>query len=299
MSGRRTVSYFEHVYDPVSLMDPDMYLDEQGVLHMKDIKEKGFDEVVLCVTELDMATNARRRLLTGLTKAATDHQLLVTADPWRVGGIFGGEGISLYEQNGGKPCICEPKLESLLYNWLDTVVEAGITRVFWDEPELACPDHNLSLELIDRFSQAAVARGINWNSSCVRSRDPNIDMSGKVAALSAIKELAVAPYQWHPQNKSPRPASEVVANIAPWFARIKSAADANGIDCQAWMQGFNISAENIPTLEVYLEEIKKAGIGNVAVWGYEGCKSVPHLNSATAEPASVVWRKMTELMLAA
>ena len=131
---------------------------------MVDIADRGFDEVVLCVTELDMQTAARRKLVTDLAKTASDSGLLVTADPWRVGGIFGGEGMSLYEQNGGKPCICEPQLERLLHEWLDTVAASGINRVFWDEPELDCPEHNRSLELIDTFSQQAVARGIDWNS---------------------------------------------------------------------------------------------------------------------------------------
>lgn len=164
MAERHTVSYFEPQFDSLAIMEPAKFFYQRGEAHMVDIADKGFDEVVLCVTELDMQTAARRKLVADLAKTASDSGLLVTADPWRVGGIFGGEGMSLYEQNGGKPCICEPQLERLLHEWLDTVAASGINRVFWDEPELDCPEHNRSLELIDTFSQQAIARGIDWNS---------------------------------------------------------------------------------------------------------------------------------------
>jgi hypothetical protein len=277
-------------------MMPQLFFDNHGAEHMMDIAVRGFNEVIMCVTEPDIRIDARRQLLTDLTRTAKDLGLLVTADPWRVGGIFGGEGMSIYEQNGGKPCLCEPELEALLLDWLDTVAEAGIDRVFWDEPELSCPDHNLSLELVDRFSQEARARGILWNGSCIRSRDPNVDLSDDVASMVAINEIAVAPYPFHPQNPTPKTALEVVDSIAPWFARIKAAADKHGVDAQAWLQGFNISRENMGALEVYVKEIQRAQIGNIAVWGYNGCESVTCLNTPTSEPAGVVWEEVCRLM---
>lgn len=296
MTERRTVSYFEHQFHSTAIMDPSQFFDRYGAGQIADIAERGFDEVILCTTELDMQTKARRKLLTNLTKTAATSNLLVTADPWRVGGIFGGEGMSLYEQNGGKPCICDPALEQLLSHWLDMVADTGIKRIFWDEPELACPDHNRSLELIDRYSQEAVSRGIQWNSSCVRSRDPQTDLSAAVAAMPAIDEIAVAPYPFHPQNKVQKTADEVVDSIAPWFQRIKQSADTHGVSAQAWLQGFNISAANLPVLEIYVNEITRAGIGNIAVWGYNGCGIVTDLNPAPAERPSVVWDEVCRVL---
>ncbi|NCU31078.1 hypothetical protein EOM57_04715, partial [Candidatus Saccharibacteria bacterium] len=240
MTARRTVSYFEPQFNSTAINHPRKFFDNSGVGHMIDIRRRGFDEVILCVTELDMQTIARRKLLADLREVAEDQGLLVTADPWRVGGVFGGEGMSFYEQNGGKPCICEPRLEELLLRWLYTVAESGIKRIFWDEPELSCPDHNRSLELIDRFSQEAKSRGISWNGSCIRSRDPDIDLSDSVASMIAIDEIAVAPYPFHPHNNSTKKTiPEVIDGIVPWFQRIKKAADKHNIDTQAWLQGFN------------------------------------------------------------
>lgn len=296
MSERLTVSYFEPQFHSTVTMWPPSFREEAEA-HMADISAKGFDEVIICVTEPDIKIAARTGLLVNTVQAAKDNGLLVTADPWRVGGIFGGEGMSMYEQNGGKPCICEPELENLLLNWLDTVAEAGVQRVFWDEPELSCEDHNLSLELIDRFSQEAVSRGINWNASCIRSRDASIDLSGEVASMIAINEIAVAPYPFHPLNNGvKKTADEVIKGIAPWFQRIKSSADAHNVQAQAWLQGFNISRENMPVLERYMQEIEKAGIGNIAVWGYNACASVTHLNPPSAESPEIVWAKICQLM---
>lgn len=296
MNERRTVSYFEPQFHSTAIMKPGEFFDRYGADQMIDIANKGFDEVIMCVTELDMQTAARRELLTNLTEVATEQGLVVTADPWRVGGIFGGEGMSFYEQNGGKPCTCDVELEKLLLKWIDTVAMAGIKRIFWDEPELDCIDHNRSLELIDRFSQEAVARGINWNGSCIRSRDPEVDLANDVASMLAINEIAVAPYPFHPQNKIQKTSSEVVSGIAPWFERIKVAADKHGVDAQAWLQGFNITSNNLPVLEIYVDEIKKARIGNIAVWGYKGCGIVTDLNPAPAEQPQVVWEEVCRIM---
>ncbi|MEO5691400.1 MAG: hypothetical protein ABIQ64_04390 [Candidatus Saccharimonadales bacterium] len=296
MNERRTVSYFEPQFHSTATMKPSLFFERHGNAHMTDIAERGFDEVILCVTELDMQTNDRRKLLGNLTEVAKEKGLLVTADPWRVGGIFGGEGMSFYEQNGGKPCLCEPELDNLLHQWIDTVAEAGIDRVFWDEPELECPDHNLSLELIDRFSQKALASGIAWNASCVRSRDPNTDLSDDVASMTAINEIAVAPYPFHPENPVQKTSAEVVGSIAPWFEKIRIAADKHGVSAQAWLQGFNISPENMYSLEIYVQEIQRAKIGNIAVWGYDACESVTCLNPKSSEPPQVIWEEVCRLM---
>ena len=297
MTERRTVSYFEHQFNSSAIMEPAKFFDERGLDDMADIRRRGFDEVIVCVTEMDMLTIARRGLLRDLKDAAEHESLLVTADPWRVGGIFGGEGMSFYEQNGGKPCLCEPELEDLMHRWIDTVAEAGIKRIFWDEPELDCPDHNRSLELIDTFSQEAVARGIEWNSSCVRSRDSSVDVSNDVASMSAISEIAVAPYPYHPQSTAAQKTlPEVIDHISPWFERIKQAADKHGVEAQAWLQGFNYNQENLPVADAYVEQIKQARIGNIALWGYLACASVRHLNPPSAAPTDMQWEHLCEVM---
>lgn len=299
MINRLTVSFFDHNFHSLAVSDPMGYFEKYGAEQMADIARSGFDEVVLCVTELDILTPIRRKLLASLVQEAHSHGLLVTADPWSVGGVFGGEGMSIYSHQGGKPCICEPELEKLLLRWLDVVAESGISRVFWDEPDLSCIDHDLSLELIDRFSQEAVKRGIVWNASCIRSRDPDVDLSHEVASMIAINEIAVAPYPFHPLNLVQKTRDEVVEHIAPWFHRIRQAADAHGVGAQAWLQGFNISKENMPMIEEYVKTIQAAKISNIAVWGYNACASVTDLNPPSAENPEKVWKEVCRVLNAA
>lgn len=299
MFERRTVSLFDHQVHPTVGYDPQQYLERYGIDIIYDIASKGYNEIVLCITELDMASDERTQLLVNLVTLANHLGLLVTADPWRVGGIFGGEGFSFYEQNGGKPCTCETELEEIIYDWLDLVSFIGIKRVFWDEAELQCSRNNpddTALNLLRRLTRRAVSKGITWNSSCIRSRESSVDMADIVAALPEINEIAVAPYPFHPDSKKQKSSLEVVDSIAPWFRRIKAAADKHGITSQAWMQGFNISPENLHVLEVYLNQIEIAGIGNLAVWGYNGCKSIPDLNPITALPPEVTWAEVSRLV---
>lgn len=298
MSGRLTLSYFEPQFNPLALMAPEQFT-EIGAEQITEIASLGYNELVYCLTELDMKSGARLDLVRELRETAEDESngMVVTADPWRVGGIFGGEGLSFHEQNGGKRCICDGELLDLLHSWVDTVAAVGIKRIFWDEPELECEKHNLSLEAIDHLSQYAVSMGIDWNASCIRSRDPNIDLSDEVASMVAIDEIAVAPYPNHPQNPTRKTPEEVVGHITPWFQRIKATADIHGISAQAWVQCFNIAPEDLGVIDVCVNEILAADIGNIAFWGYNGCASVPHLNPKPAHDTEVVWQKVSGLMV--
>lgn len=114
--------------------------------------------------------------------------------------------------------------------------------------------------------------------------------------MTAIDEIAVAPYPFHPQNTAQKSSAEVVDSIAPWFNKIKAAADKHGSTAQAWLQGFNITSENMHVLELYVNEISKAKIGNIAVWGYKACENVTDLNPGRAEPPHVVWKEVCRLM---
>lgn len=302
MINRRTVSYFNHISDPTADMNPDMFCDLEGEDDMRKIKAAGYEEAVLCVTEEYRKNKALQRLLGRLTTTADEEGLLVTADLWRVGGIFGGEGKSKYEQNGGMPCICSKKLKKILYRSIDTVAEAGITRLFLDEPEIRCPiddPKHTSLGLIELMSERAKVSGITWVSSCIRSRESSTDMSDMVASLDCIDEVAVAPYPFHPQNLTPKPELEIVSNLEMWFNRIKTSADRHGKSSQAWIQGFNVSQANLYMLEIYLNQIKKSGIGNVAVWGYNGCERIRILNPKGALPGKQVYEEVTRLLMAA
>lgn len=84
--------------------------------------------------------------------------------------------------------------------------------------------------------------------------------------------------------------------MATWFERVKAVADEHGIGAQAWFQGFTISREHMPALGQFVAEIAKAGVENIAVWGYRSCAIVTDLNPDSAAKPEIVWEEVCRLM---
>ena len=277
-------------------MDPALFMEEDGRRHIKKIKEAGFNDVVVCVTELDLMSDARKRMLKDIVEEAKKQELTVTADPWRLGGFTGGEGFSAFEQNGGTPCLCDPGVAALTEDWLQTVVDAGITNVFWDEPSLGCNGHDRSLEYLERFTERAKELGIEKNAVCVRWRDAGPEAVNAVAALPAVDEVATAPYVFHPGSKSPRAPEEVPGYVTPKFEAVAQAAAAHGVTAQVWAQNFNLNPDTLGTMQTYVDCIANAGIQNVAVWTYNAArKHYPFLNPDGSKPKDA-WRESVRLI---
>jgi hypothetical protein len=303
LGRRRTVSYFEQQFRPRALMDPRAYLkDVAKEGHFEDIAEKGYNEVVLCLSELD-GTRARRDMTRGLVEAARKSGLAVASNAWRYAGRTGGEAYSTFEQNGEVPCdVHNPGLATLFDGYLDQVEQAGIDRIFWDEAQIGCSGpqgdapHDRTVPFLDAVSQKARARGIEFQTACIRTRDLGQNLAGEVAALPAIDEISVAPYQFHPEGTEQRTAAEVAGRVRPWFEVAQAAAQEHGKVAQAWTQGFNISPENLPTMATYVGEIHAAGIQNLALWGYRGCKIVDFLNPEGSLDPLVVWDEGSRLL---
>jgi len=269
-------------------------MEQTGKADIQDIARRGFNEIILCVTELDLASKARLKLLKDLVAEAERNGLHVVADPWRLGGIFGGEGISFYEQNGGKPD--DPALGKLTEDWLDAVVDAGIKSVLWDEPEVMSGGQDRSMDYLKKYTALAKEKGIEQNVVVVRARERSVTSADAVATLPSVDGIAVAPYPFHPGNKNPKSASQVLDYVTPWFEATEAAAQRHGKTAQAWLQGFNITPENLPTLKLTIEAMRKAGIENVAVWGYRGAQRVDILNPQGTLDPIVVWDETSHLV---
>lgn len=67
--------------------------------------------------------------------------LEVWGDLWHVGGVFGGEARSMFEESGQAQCLDNPQLDRLIMSGLEITAEVGIRTSFWDEPEMKCKDH--------------------------------------------------------------------------------------------------------------------------------------------------------------
>lgn len=134
-SPRHLVSYFDNRYLDHFRRD----LDE--------IVDHGFNGIVHCVTEADLEW--RMGSVQELFAATKDAGLECWADPWGVGGVFGGEAHSgflgrspqaMQRASDGRvlphACLRHPDFVSFLEDWVRAVADAGAEVIFWDEPHL-------------------------------------------------------------------------------------------------------------------------------------------------------------------
>ena len=105
------------------------------------------DYIVHTVSETDIAYH--KSALGKIFEHCRRRKLEIWADPWGVGGVFGGETFSHYlvrhrdawqvlsdGQIAPQACLNRPELSHLLKEWILTVRDMGAQVVFWDEPHL-------------------------------------------------------------------------------------------------------------------------------------------------------------------
>lgn len=115
---------------------------------LEEIVDHGFNGVVHCATEADMEWGSDR--LGEIFRATIEAGLECWADPWGVGGVFGGEAHSgflgrnpsaLQRSSRGEvlphACLRNPGFVRFVKDWIDTVASMGAQTVFWDEPHVA------------------------------------------------------------------------------------------------------------------------------------------------------------------
>lgn len=106
------------------------------------------DYVVHTVSESDL--NFHKAVLAKLFEESRRRGLEVWADPWGLGGVFGGEALSSFLLNhrdswqtmsDGRvvpsACMNRPEWRSFVKEWVLTVRDMGAQVIFWDEPHPA------------------------------------------------------------------------------------------------------------------------------------------------------------------
>ena len=201
---------------------------------LDEMADHGFNGVVHCVTEADIAWSRRRvgEMFTTTREAGFE----CGADPWGVGGVFGGEAHSgfmarhpdaVQVTDDGSPlpaaCLRHPRFRDHMRSWVDAVAEAGAESVFWDEPHLGVPfDSRLScycsgceqerdgtditafrvattLDFLDEMTRYAASMGVR-SSACLYPVGPDaatamgLPSIEDVAALPGVDDIAVDPY---------------------------------------------------------------------------------------------------------
>lgn len=118
------------------------------------------DYVVHTVSETDF--NYHKAALAQIFAETRKVGLEVWADPWGLGGVFGGEALSKFlldhpsewqRYSDGRPapaaCPNSPAFRNFVLEWVDVAVDLGAQVIFWDEPH---PAFNWTLEWEGTYS---------------------------------------------------------------------------------------------------------------------------------------------------
>src|SRR5919109_521194 len=117
---------------------------------LEDMAAHGCTYVVHTFSEEDLRCYAgTMRSIVAATHAAG---LRAWLNPWGVGGVFGGEALSLYAARFPKrqqvlstgetvPVACPnwPEFRAAVRGWIDAALATGADVLFWDEPRFATP----------------------------------------------------------------------------------------------------------------------------------------------------------------
>lgn len=280
LTARHIVSYFDHEFTPnLSLT--------KAVADIEEMHSTGFSHMVLCVTESDVASDERQRYLRGVVEQARAADMEVWADPWAVGGVFGGEGKSRFRASGETSCFCNEDVDALLRHWLTKVGEIGLRTVFWDEPELHCAPHrNDELPFIRKYTSIAQDTGFE-NVVCMCANESKLDQVEEVAYLPSVDEIATDPY--FPNAFSRVSEDDRISYVSTWAKRTKAIGAAAGKRSHVWVQTFDIQEGNESMIDEHVQAIRRANMADTALWGFEACKSVPNFTLPGYAPPERVW----------
>lgn len=292
--SRRIVAYFDHEFGELSYDKIEHDVDE--------MTGAGFTNVVLCITEKDIASQNRLDFLTDTVTHMKSRGLEVWADPWSVGNIFGGEGGSTFRDRDSretrwKRCMCNPNIDSLVHNWLDATASTGIGTVFWDEPEMKdCQKrHHNEIKFLEKYTAAAGRLALK-SVVCLCADESKKHQLAQAASLPDVVEIATDPYFPNP-FPYPKITEEIrLQYVERWAEFTRRTAEAAGVDWHIWVQAFGIPKGRESMIDEHVGVLRSRGVGSIAVWGFQGCKSVPDFaNDSDASP-DVLWRRIKKAL---
>lgn len=155
---------------------------------MQKLSQMGFNTIVHTFSEADLEFS--EKAMAKIFDATKREGLTVWADPWGVGGIFGGEAYSGFLQRHpevwqvtnegqivGSACFHSKQFQDFIKTWIDAVIHAGADAIFWDEP------HFHLFQPYDRFPK-------EWTCRCQVCQAMFKDQFGYVMPEEFISDIA-------------------------------------------------------------------------------------------------------------
>lgn len=250
---------------------------------MDEIRQHGFNTVLLCVTEEMLAR--RPKYVQRTSDYARSIGLEVWGDLWAFGKVFGGEADSPFAERK-TPHHDDPEFNDLVDDGIGFVSALGARVIFWDEPHFkncsCCRGREVDFVL--RQANRAKSYGL-LNSVCLTSSDDKLQVLEYMASQSQIDDIATDPYYGNfPGTNQDDTADNYVGYYA---AKINQIADQHGKTGHIWVQGFSLPTgyEEIPLMAA--EAATRAGIKSLGFWGFRACQATPE---NTPDNPDKVWQ---------
>lgn len=224
--------------------------------HIKEIKAKGFDTILLAVTEADVRFNLDT--FKGFVIYAESQGLTVWATFW---GLFAGESVVSQPTAEGK--------KLLIIQWLKAADKIGITNVMIDEP------HNLSFV----GYMLSLTNKINFHL-CLA--DDTFDtLSDDYIKNITVKTVGVSCYHWTKDWDKIQRRTEQIAT------RLKHLRPTRNF---IFLQAFDIPS-GMEALPATVRDICQAnGIKNFGVWSFRATEATSSKRPANPE---AVWSNIS------
>jgi hypothetical protein len=254
--------------------------------------DAGFTNVVLCVTEKDIASRSRLAFLRDTVGYMHSRDLTVWTDLWGVGGVFGGEGGSPFSDSGEARHMGNPKLDQLIRRGLYTAASIDSDAIFWDEPEMKDSRRyrNKEVAFLEKYTAAAGEVALK-SVVCLCADEAKLYQLPLVANLPDVVEIATDPYVPNPFPHMNITEESRLSYIGQWADFTRQAAESAGIDWHIWVQNFGIPQGRESMIDEHIDILRRRHVGSIAIWGFHGCRVVPEFTNAENAPPDVLWQR--------
>ncbi|WP_295010566.1 hypothetical protein [uncultured Microbacterium sp.] len=279
---------------------------------LDEIVAAGFQSVLHTFSEVDERFYAEQ--MRAIVAASHARGLRVSAAPFAVAGIFGGEDASLFlaehpeerqrDRTGRvRPAAClnSTMLRSLLRRWILAAATAGFDEILWDEPAWAfatddgarcvcrycrdlpedlSPERNL-VEFVSWLVEEARSHGMR-STVCLIPDELALTPGqpwAEMASIPGLASLSSDPY-W---KTAYLPAEKFVTDVTE---RVRTAIGALPVHCECWVQGFGLGEEDLPDLEIAFQAARNAGARRIWVWAFAAAGHMSELGTTSAD---TVW----------
>jgi len=280
---------------------------------LKEIRRRGFDYVVHTFSENDLLFY--RGTMKDIVEMTKENGLEAWLDPWGVGRVFGGEAFSYWalrypeirqvDENGeALPAACpsHPFFREMMEEWFQGASETGAEVFFADEPHFfsstfipyptprkGCfcsycrqyaeisPLLDFILFLMKSAKKMGMRTGICLLPEALGGDESHWEW---VVSIPELDVFGTDPY-WLAAQKPWQ------AYISSYAHKIYEMAMKHGKISQLWIQGFKVPAGREAEVGRAITLAGEAGIGSIAIWGYEACAQ---MSSIAPENPKKVWQ---------